>query len=101
VTRTIISVVLPFILPFVCFAIWSWYSNRKRRALDEGEPLQSWQSWPWSKLVLSGGVLAIASLMFLLFGREPLPEGRWVPPSVVDGEVVPGYYEPIPEPTDD
>ncbi len=93
--RTILSILIPFILPFVCFAIWSWYANRKRETLEHGEELQKWQTWPWGRLILTGGVLVIISLGFLFFGNDPIPEGRWVPPTVVDGVVVPGHFEPI------
>ena len=101
-TRTIISILIPFIAPFILYAIWAWFTNRKKEALADGKPLASWQTWPWAILFSVGSVLATATLVILFFFGEPVQEGRWVPPTVVNGEMVPGHYEPIPRPpTDD
>ena len=98
--RTLLSIALPFLTPFIAYAIWVWFARRKQEMKEHGEKLHSWQTWPWLKLVIAGGLLVIASLVTLNFSAEPLNEGRWVAPRVVDGVVVPGHFEPLPENTD-
>ena len=41
---------------------------------------------------------ALAALFILFYDSNPPEEGVWVPPKVVDGEIVPGHFEPLPEP---
>ncbi|CAN0599886.1 unnamed protein product, partial [Laminaria digitata] len=36
-TRTIISILIPFIAPFILYAIWAWFTNRKKEALADGK----------------------------------------------------------------
>lgn len=101
--RTVLSILLPFLAPFVCYAVWAWFATRRRETLDSGGALEPWQRWPWAWLIIGGGVLAGAVMVFL-FATGPEPPGenqRWVPPRVVDGKVVPGHYERIPEPVED
>lgn len=99
--RVALTILLPFLTPFVCYAVWAWFQSRKEQRLQDGQPLEWWQAWPWGKLVPAGGVLAIGTIVFLFASGEPPQEGRWVPPTVVDGEVVDGHFEPIPEPPPD
>lgn len=98
--RTILTILVPFLTPFLCYYVWVWFQNRKKEREETGEPLQAWQTFPWAKLIISGSVLAIGALVFLFMQKDPLPEGRWVPAKIVDGEIVPGHFEPIPEPVD-
>ena len=92
--RTILSIILPFLTPFVAYAVWIWFANRKREMQEHGEKLESWQTWPWTRLIIAGCFLVILSLTYLFFAREPLTDARWVAPTVVDGVVVPGHFEP-------
>lgn len=101
--RTVLTILLPFLTPFVCYAVWAWFAARKREKLEHGEALDAWQKWPWSWLIISGGALAGISVAVLFLTGDGLPgeNQRWVAPQVIDGEVVPGHYEPIPQPVED
>ncbi len=96
-TKTVISVLLPFVAPFVLYAIWAWFMTRRKETLEEGKQLDWWQDWPWAILFSVGSVLAIIVLIWLFLLGDPPQEGevRWVPPTVVDGTVVPGHYVPV------
>lgn len=97
--RTILTILLPFLTPFVFYAAWIWFLSRKKDRREAGKVPESWQEWPWLWLVISGSALGLI-VLFLLASEGELQEGRWVPPTVVDGELIPGHFEPIPEPVD-
>lgn len=92
--RTLISIVVPFITPMLCYAVWIWFQARKQERLSHGEALAAWQQWPWIWLVSIGSGLAIVTLLVLFSMSDPLTDDRWVPPAVINGEVIPGHYEP-------
>lgn len=94
--RSILTILVPFLIPFVCYYVWAWFQSRKKDREDQGLPLTAWQSFPWANLIISGSVLAIGALVFLFLQAEPPQQGRWVPAKIVDGEIVPGHMEPIP-----
>jgi cytochrome bd-type quinol oxidase subunit 2 len=100
-TKTILTIAIPFLAPFLCYAIWVWFATRKQEALQEGRAPETWQNWPWSWLITTGGAFAIISLVGLFAFGELETEGVYVPPTMVDGEIVPGHYEPAPEPPAD
>lgn len=100
-TKTVLSIAIPFLAPFLCYAVWIWFAARKQETLDEGRTPARWQEWPWAWLVSIGGGFAIVSLIGLFALGDLNTDGQYVPPTVVDGEVVPGHYEPVPEPPAD
>jgi hypothetical protein len=73
-------VATPFLLFFLYRAMVSARRTESGEALDET---------PYQLLFLSGSAVALAALVaVVLLGRDQV----FVPPSVVDGEVVPGYF---------
>lgn len=89
--RVIVTYILPFLLPAAVFVLWTWaraaYIRRhggKPPAIEDG---------PWFWLLLSGGVLVLAVFAgTALLSEGGAPGDVYVPPRVIDGEVVPGRH---------
>ncbi|MEA1942161.1 MAG: DUF6111 family protein [Pseudomonadota bacterium] len=83
-----------FLLPFLLFFIWRWQTRSEVKLT----------ATPALKLALAGAVFAIVMMIVLVMidaaggGREG---DRYVPPRVVDGEVVPGHFVPAEEADDE
>ncbi len=93
-SRILISYILPLILPFLLYSIWLGVHRRRRRAAGAALP-EGWglRDAPWTWLFISGIALLGASLVGLaLLGSSP-PSAKYVPPSIVDGEIVPSHTE--------
>nr|WP_298686695.1 DUF6111 family protein [uncultured Dongia sp.] len=82
--RAILEVIIPLALPALLY--WLYLRIQERRGVTVREVPLSW-------LAVIGVVLLIISLgAGWLAGSEP-PTGKYVPPKVVDGVVVPGHFE--------
>ncbi|MSP83653.1 MAG: hypothetical protein EXQ94_12225 [Alphaproteobacteria bacterium] len=90
--RILLEVILPLLLPFVGYGIWLHFARRKAELIAAGA-LPSWQDAPWTWLVVTGIGLAVASVLALVFVGGAAPGSRYIPPSYVDGQVVPGRTE--------
>lgn len=88
-TRVLLQVVLPFLAPFLAFFAYRLLVTRGRGLLE---------SPPWYALVVTGLVLACASLVSLAFVGGGDPGGRYEPARLEGGRVVPGRVEPAPGP---
>ena len=78
----ILQIVLPLVLPTALYLIW----RLLRRRGKVGEKI----SGPWSWLALSGlGLVVLGFVVLGLAGGSP-PGGIYKPPTLVDGEIVPG-----------
>ena len=84
--RRIVYDLLLFLLPFALYGLYWRVSGAERGA----------RSHPWTLLFIAGLLLVIAS--FVLWGLTDgeSRDGIYVPPHVVNGEVVPGHVEPSP-----
>lgn len=90
--RKLLLYVLPFLLPLVAYGIWLAFARRKARLAGSGA-LPGWQEAPWTWLLIAGfGLLILGFASLALFGNDT-PGGRYVPPQVIDGEIVPGRFE--------
>ena len=93
-SRILLHYVLPLILPLLLYCIWLGIHRRRRQAA--GAPLpEGWglRDAPWTWLFIIGIALLGASLVSLaLLGSSP-PESKYVPSSIVDGEIVPSRTE--------
>lgn len=85
---TIIETLL-FLAPFIVFFVWRWQTSQP-----------TFERVPLAVLSLIGATLAIGTFLLLVFlrGGEAHEGERYVPPKVVDGEVVPGHFVPYDEP---
>ena len=99
--KTVLTIVLPFLIPFLFFGVYAFFAARKKAKEADGAEISAWENWPWTWLSISGGVFTLAALFFLFYDPNPPAEGVWVPPTVVDGEIVDGHFIPAPEPPAD
>ncbi|MDH3594056.1 MAG: DUF6111 family protein [Rhodospirillales bacterium] len=92
--RKLLTIVLPLVLPLLVYAIYLALARRKARLAGEGR-LPRWQEAPWAAISIASILLMIASLAVWRMNLGVDPGVKLVPPSVVDGEVVPSH--PVPE----
>ena len=84
--RQIFEIVLPLILPTVLYISYLWVL-RPRQGVNFPE-------MPWIWLGGAGVLLlAVTFLALTLLGGAD-PSERYLPPKVVNGQIVPGHYEP-------
>jgi len=84
-TRILLQVALPILLPF---ALYFGYVYIMRRSGVTG-PVK--MPWPW---LLGAGAILVALVLgalTLLGGSEP--GSHYVPPRAEDGKIVPGHFE--------
>lgn len=84
-----LRIVLPMLLPFVAFFAWRLLVTRGRNWLA---------STPWFMLCVLSLLLAIGGFASMALIPTEIGSGRWIPPRVEDGRVVPGYVAPDPAP---
>ena len=83
--RIFLQFALPFLAPFLVFGAYRLLVTRGRDLLDR---------MPWFVLIVTGLVLACASLVSLAFFGGSPPGGTYVPPRVEGGQVLPGEVKP-------
>jgi Family of unknown function (DUF6111) len=83
--RILFEVALPFLAPFAAYAAY-------RLLVTKGEGFL--QRTPWSLLSIAGLALACAALASLAFMGGFQPGGRYVPPRLEHGQIVPGHVVP-------
>ncbi|MBL6952129.1 MAG: hypothetical protein ISR50_05830 [Alphaproteobacteria bacterium] len=77
---------VPFLLPFIAYALFLFAT---RRAREKG---QAFDEAPWLWLFATGLVLMVASLIAVwAFTGDPAG-GQYVAPHVQDGKMVPGQF---------
>ena len=91
-SRILITYVLPFLLPTVVYAAWTWY--RAGYAARHGGEAPRLEQGPWPLLLFLGAVCAFAALAVTGFLRGGDANTTYVPPHVEAGKVVPGHLEP-------
>jgi hypothetical protein len=84
--RVIFTNLLLFCLPFAAWMVWLRLFGPK----DDKPAYQSRAVW----LVAAGLVLVLINFFVLGQLTGAAPDSVYVPPSVVDGKVVPGHFEP-------
>ena len=85
--KKLLMVVLPVVLPFLLY--WIGLKIAQRRRADGEAP--GWERTPWFLLSFCSGALLVASLLYYRFTSGLEPGTELVPPSFVDGEVVPSH----------
>lgn len=88
--RKLLTIVLPFLVPFVVYMIYWWTMRRRQLMEAQGRKVSPWEDFPWIWLLSAGCVLAILTLgaVALLSGGDPFAE--YQTPRFEDGRIVPG-----------
>jgi hypothetical protein len=91
VTRILATVLVPLLVPTVLYFLW--LAARRRIVFAA---VNWYAAWPW--LLGSGVALTAVTLVIVSLGYGSAPEGRYVPPRVIDGKVAPGHMAASPKP---
>ncbi|WP_420549010.1 hypothetical protein [Curvivirga sp.] len=90
--RIILTVVLPLIAPTLIYFFLVRLRAKWKKEDETAEHIPAYHAWPWFRLIGFGGVLLI--LTFLVFGFPNYDgfHGKYVPPHMENGELVPGQF---------
>ena len=83
--RAFLTVFIPLLLPSLGY--WIYLSIRQKQGLP-------FREISWTALIVAGVALAAIALSILWYADSAPTDGHYVPPTVVDGVVVPGHFEP-------
>ncbi|HEY9538707.1 MAG TPA: hypothetical protein VIS03_14040 [Kiloniellaceae bacterium] len=86
--RVLLTVLLPLAAPFLVYFAWLWLIRRQPAG---GPPAIDWRAAPWPWLLGAGLVCALAGFLYIYLTTGHPAGTRLVPPSVVDGVVVPSH----------
>ncbi len=75
-----------FALPFIFYEIYL-----RLQRLQDKEPVA--RRKPWTKIFIAGFLLVAISLLIEGFMSGETIKGRYIPPHMEDGKVVPGHME--------
>lgn len=95
--RILLTVILPFLAPTIMYLVWMKIRRDRIRARNDGTPLPEWEKLPWPWLIGSGSVLVIIGFVFFGLQTEAKRDQIYVPPQMIDGELVPGHFIDPPE----
>lgn len=91
-SRILLQVVVPILLPALLYMLWLLAEQRRLDAGGGARP--RWAEVPWLWLLALGVFLAgIVTVALALFGGESII-GEYVPPQIEDGRIVPGHVVP-------
>ncbi|HTY67821.1 MAG TPA: DUF6111 family protein [Alphaproteobacteria bacterium] len=92
-SRILLQVVAPILLPSVLYALWLVAERRRLEAVGSAGT-KHWADAPWLWLLALGVFFAVIITMALaLVGGESIV-GEYVPPQIKDGRIVPGHVVP-------
>ena len=79
----LLQIVLPLVLPTAVYLVWRWLTRNRTGGKQAPAP------WTW--LVLGGlGLMVLGFVVLGLMGGSQ-PGATYTPPTLVDGEIVPGH----------
>ena len=85
--RIILLNLLLFSLPFIILVLWLWWFRGTRP--DQAEMKI------WAYASLAGFICMLAGLLFFRFASDATTESVYIPPSLENGELVPGHFESL------
>ena len=89
--RKLLLYILPFVLPFVLYGLYTWIA--RLRAAATGRPVVALEETPWLWLIAAGvGLFVVTLVAFSLFTGSGI-EGTYVPPRMIDGEIAPAEIQ--------
>ena len=80
----------PVFIPLLVY--WLWHANNKRNAKKAGKEPPHFRDGPWYWAVIASLLTAMGCFLFLGVSHEK-NDGRYVPPRLEDGNIVPGHVE--------
>ncbi len=88
-TRILVQVILPLLVPIAVYALWTSY-DRRRRGIGG---LPGWEegNWYWAAVAGFGLVVAIFAVTMAATGNG---DGTYQPARMQDGKIVPGRLGP-------
>lgn len=89
-TRFLVQVLLPLLLPVLIFLVWAWLSSRSQ---DKGSLVAKVQNGPWFWLIVAGFVLMLGAVTYTALTSGGEPGETYTPPRLEDGRVVPGRFD--------
>lgn len=81
--RIIALQLLFFLLPFIVYAFWLYFTRRLVNRVENWRPHVFW-------LVIAGLALTIAAFVTMAAFSGAPPDGTYTPPQIKDGVVIPG-----------
>ena len=90
--RIVIENIILFLLPSVAYFAYV-YLRRADRAIKPGDHAQIWDDAPIIWLMLAGAVLMLGVTLTFATFEGGTPDQIYHPPTMKDGELVPGYFE--------
>ncbi|MFW0777808.1 MAG: hypothetical protein ACN2B6_08845 [Rickettsiales bacterium] len=81
----------PVLIPLLIY--WLWHLRNKNKAKKAGSPPPRFRDGPWYWAIIAALVTAFGCFVFIGLSGEHT-DGRYVPPTLKDGKVVPGHIEP-------
>jgi len=84
--RVFLTIILPLLLPTLLFVLWR---------LAAGRAINLSTMWVW--LIAGGLVLCSVTLVLVSVDFRGERAGKYVPPQLRDGLIVPGHIEPAPQ----
>jgi Family of unknown function (DUF6111) len=87
--RVFFTIILPLILPTGLYVLWAVSVGRAEAA---GMPAL-WRDLPWIWLAVAGAIL-VAVVLVAVVQVGGVQGGKYVPPHVEKGVVVPGHFVP-------
>lgn len=93
--RIFFTYVLPLIAPFLIYLAWNAYARARARKV--GDDLPALEKGPVFWSLILGFVLMAGTLVTLaVTGGDPADAGKYIPPRLEDGRIVPPTYEKQP-----
>ncbi|MBI3505273.1 MAG: hypothetical protein HY059_10550 [Proteobacteria bacterium] len=94
-TRILLEILLPLVLPVALYAAWMAMEKRRAEKLGHGEA-PTWAEAPWVWLSAAGLVLVgVVTVGAVLIQETDTPRGVYVAPRMGEGgAVVPGHVDP-------
>ncbi|MFQ5785766.1 MAG: DUF6111 family protein [Alphaproteobacteria bacterium] len=89
--RLLLNYLLPLLLPFAVYGVWLYFARRQSQRAGAAGP--AWRDAPWTWLLIAGVGLVIVGFIVLGAIVEGPPDATYIPPHMVDGEIVPGKLE--------
>ncbi len=84
-SRVLLQILLPLLLPTVIFFLWAWLAPRL--GIDSRSNVL--QDTPWFWLIIAGVLLMGVGLSVTALTQGAAPGSQIIPPRLEDGRVVP------------